>query len=339
MTDDFFDLGGHSLLAVRLAARIEERFGRSLALSDLLLGSTIEELAARIREPVGSRAGSPLIDLRVVGARPAARTSCIRSAAAFSAINDLARCLDGARAVLGLQAAGFEGEAEPETDLVRMASRYVDALRAEQPGRALHPGRMVDGGHRGFRDGQAARRGGPRRAAGRPDRLLGPRPAERPHGPLSDLESLAAFAADLARTAGRETWASLERLRGLDPESIRNGTFDQTILGREIAGEIGPDRLRRLHDVFRANRLALDGYQPRPYPGRVVLVQAESSRNHLDDRSTRGWNALALGGVTTHHLPGDHYTIMQRPAVERLAEILTGEIDRHEQTMGRIPLR
>ena len=47
--------------------------------------------------------------------------------------HDLARCFDGARPVLGLQAAGFEGEAEPETDLVRMASRYVDALRAAQP--------------------------------------------------------------------------------------------------------------------------------------------------------------------------------------------------------------
>ena len=67
VTDDFFDLGGHSLLAVRLAARIEEQFGRSLALSDLLLGSTIEELAARIREPVGSRTSSPLIDLGVSG--------------------------------------------------------------------------------------------------------------------------------------------------------------------------------------------------------------------------------------------------------------------------------
>ena len=49
VTDDFFDLGGHSLLAVRLAARIEEQFGRSLALSDLLKGSTIELLAARLR--------------------------------------------------------------------------------------------------------------------------------------------------------------------------------------------------------------------------------------------------------------------------------------------------
>ena len=55
VTDDFFDLGGHSLLAVRLAARIEERFGLSPALSDLLLGATIEDLAARLSEPAGSK--------------------------------------------------------------------------------------------------------------------------------------------------------------------------------------------------------------------------------------------------------------------------------------------
>ena len=53
-----------------------------------------------------------------------------------------------------------------------------------------------------------------------------PRNAPRPS---MNLTSLAGFAADLARTAGRDDWASLERLRGLDPESIRNGTFDQTI--------------------------------------------------------------------------------------------------------------
>ncbi len=133
VTDDFFDLGGHSLLAVRLAARIEERFGRSLALSDLLLGSTIEELAARIREPVGSRArlaarsisacsgpGRPLYLVHPIGG-------------GVLCYNDLARCLDGSVPVLGLQAAGLDGEAEPETDLVRMASRYVDALRALHP--------------------------------------------------------------------------------------------------------------------------------------------------------------------------------------------------------------
>ncbi len=46
-----------------------------------------------------------------------------------------------------------------------------------------------------------------------------------------------------------------------------------------------------------------------------------------------------LGGVTTHHLPGDHYTIMQRPTVENLAEILSGEIERLERIMGEVESR
>ena len=95
VTDDFFDLGGHSLLAVRLAARIEEQFGRSLALSDLLLGSTIEELAARIREPVGARGELRRWSISAPRGQAGRSTSCIRSAAASSAINALARCFDG----------------------------------------------------------------------------------------------------------------------------------------------------------------------------------------------------------------------------------------------------
>jgi thioesterase domain-containing protein/acyl carrier protein len=337
VTDGFFDLGGHSLLAVQLAARVEQWFGRALPLSDLLLGSTIEEIAARIRAPVTGGASSLLVDLRVTG--PGSPLYLVHPiGGGVLCYNSLARRLDGQRAVLGFQAAGFEGEAEPETDLVRMASRYVDALRAEHPEGPYILGGWSMGGIVAFEmAGQLA-------AAGHDAPLVilidcsVPVPRNASHT-VDDLESLTGFAADLARTAGRETRASLERLRSLGPESIRNGAFDQTILACEIAGEIGHDRMHRLHRIFRANRLALDSYQPRAYPGRVILVQAESIRNHLDDHSTRGWNALALGGITIHRLPGDHYTIMQPPAVERLAEILAGELERHEKTTERNPLR
>ena len=112
VTDDFFDSGGHSLLAVRLAARIEERFGRSLALSDLLKGSTIEVLAARLREPVDARRASSLVDLGASGpGRPLVLVHPIGGG--VLCYNTLARCFDGARDVLGLQAAGFrDGDGE-----------------------------------------------------------------------------------------------------------------------------------------------------------------------------------------------------------------------------------
>jgi thioesterase domain-containing protein len=156
---------------------------------------------------------------------------------------------------------------------------------------------------------------------------------------FDDHQILVDFAADLARTAGREYLASLEQLRGLDFEAMRNGSLARAIEGSEIGREIGAERLQRLHGVYRANRLALEAYEPGPYPGRAVLVRAGSSLGIFDDDAARGWNALVLGGVTTHHLPGDHYTIMQRPTVEKLAEILSGEIERLERTTGEFQSR
>ena len=242
------------------------------------------------------------------------------------------------RNVLGLEADGIEGEAAHETDLVRMASRYIEALRLERPRGPYLLGGWSMGGIVAF---EMARQ---LAAAGDEVPLVflidSPVPS-RGRFPRSfdDHEILVDFAADLARTAGRENLASLEQLRGLDFEAMRNGSLARAIEGSEIAREIGAERLQRLHDVYRANRLALEGYEPRPYPGRAVLIRAGSNLGIFDDDSAPGWNGLALGGVTTHHLPGDHYTIMQRPTVERLAEILSDEIERLERTTGEVQLR
>jgi thioesterase domain-containing protein len=103
---------------------------------------------------------------------------------------------------------------------------------------------------------------------------------------------------------------------------------------REIAGEIGPDRLRRLHGAFRANRQALNSYEPRPYPGSVVLVEGDSPRTWFELAPADGWRRLARGGVTTYRIPGDHYTIIQQPAVHQVAEIIAREIQ-HRQETGR----
>jgi thioesterase domain-containing protein len=337
VTDDFFDLGGHSLLAVRLAARIEERFGRSPALSDLLLGATIEDLAARLRGPTGSASRSLVVDLGSTGpGRPLVLIHPIGGG--VLCYNALARRLDGTRPVLGLQAPGFEDEEAPETDLVRMASRHVEALREK-----MHTGPYFLGGW-SMGGIVALEMAGQLAAAGHDVPLVLLIDCSIPgHGsrsrPLGESERLKAFAADLLRGSDRRTLERLEGVLALDPRSLRHGTIDLSSLGQELAREIGPDRLERLQDVFRANRSALDTYRPRTYRGRAVLVRAGSGRDGFRRGASRGWSSLVTGGFTTHRLAGDHYAIMQEPAVEGLARILAGEMDRLDHTAERVVTR
>ena len=171
VTDDFFDLGGHSLLAVRLAARIEHQLGTSLALSELLLGSTIEELAARLREPVRPHEASSLIHLGTSG--PGLPLFLVHPiGGGVFCYNALTRRLDGTRAVLGLQARGLDGDAEPEADLARMASRYVDAILAEYPQGPYLLGGWSMGGIVALEMAMQLSAAGARGTAGLPDRLL-----------------------------------------------------------------------------------------------------------------------------------------------------------------------
>jgi amino acid adenylation domain-containing protein len=330
VNDDFFDLGGHSLLAVRLAARIEERFARTIALSDLLLGATIEELAVRLRMPEERTESSLLIELRSAGAGPPL-VLVHPIGGGVLCYGALVRSLDGVGPVLGIQASGVEDDAEPETDVEQMASRYVNLVRARFPEGPYFLGGWSMGGVVAF---EMARQ---LTEAGQEVRLLFlidcavPRP-RRAFGPVEDEESVLAFATDLARTAGRDARAELKRLRRLDPKAKQNGTIDPAILGRELSAEIGPLRFRRLHGVFRANRSALDSYTPRPYRGRVALIESESGRSWFEQAPREGWRALALGGLTAYQVTGDHYTILQQPSVERIAEFLAREIHQPQPT-------
>ena len=65
--DNFFDLGGHSLLLIQAQTALNERLGRSLAVTDLFQFPTIGSLAAHV---AGARSGAP-----IVVALPAARTA------------------------------------------------------------------------------------------------------------------------------------------------------------------------------------------------------------------------------------------------------------------------
>src|SRR4029077_7715343 len=120
------------------------------------------------------------------------------------------------------------------------------------------------------------------------------RPASRPGGE----EIVAAFAADLARSSGVEIRLAPEHRRRHGPEDLPGWIEKVLASAPELGAEVGPERLRRLFEVFRANAQALADFTPRPDPGRLILFR--SAEGPARD-SKLGWGTLA-GDVTMHVL-------------------------------------
>jgi amino acid adenylation domain-containing protein len=352
VTDSFFELGGHSLLAIRLLAKVEEAFGRRLPLATLFLGPTVEEQAGWLRtpEPTGGK-WTPVVPLVSTGTK--APFFCVHPAGGIVyCFAPLARSLGDDRPFFALQSAGLDGETEPFQTIEEMAACYVAAIEAERPEGPYHLGGWSLGGLVAFEMARQLEARGkavatlalfdtrspspvgptvpaPLRAIAREVaalELLGP--ARAGANTDDDALVLAEFAGGLALEFGGDVPKLLAHLRALDPDERRAYLLAYFKLDEVYALETGPERVKRLWTVLRANLLAGAHYRPGPYRGRVVVYRAVQGVGRDDADPALGWRRLATGGVSAFDLPGDHAGILKPPAVSALAESLRTELRR-----------
>ena len=61
---------------------------------------------------------------------------------------------------------------------------------------------------------------------------------------------------------------------------------------------------------FCATSQAMIRYTPQPYLGRIIFFCADESMKQNQDPSL-SWAAVAAGSITTHNIPGNHYSIIE----------------------------
>ncbi|HEY5814693.1 MAG TPA: thioesterase domain-containing protein, partial [Terrimicrobiaceae bacterium] len=151
VTDNFFELGGHSLLAVRLFAKIERIFEKSLPLVSLFHGPTVEQLAEVVRSKRsklsevtpdeqcaqnGSSAfDSSLMTIQSCGSkRPLFLVpSGIGGEAGLVTLAKLVSPWGKERPVYALKPRGLDGRQKCHPSVNAMAADYIRAIRTIQP--------------------------------------------------------------------------------------------------------------------------------------------------------------------------------------------------------------
>jgi len=309
---DFFSLGGDSLSAVHLLLAIEQRWRRDLGLGALFAQPTVAALATRIAEPPASadHALGPVIALAT--AESASPPLFVVHPAGGIAWNyrTLARALQPARTVHGLQSPALDPRQAMPSSIEVMANDYVQRIAALQPQGAVHLLGWSVGG------------------------ILAQAMAVRLHEigrEVGELVLLDAYPSECWRAEPEpDAIAALRALlaiAGHDPDAHPELDSRERILaflrrGGSALGSL-PDVV--LDGVVRAvtgtNRLIRE-HQHRPFDGTLVHVRAGRDHQARPQLQSALWMAHARR-VQALELPFLHAELTGRDAVAQLAPWLS----------------
>jgi thioesterase domain-containing protein len=294
---DFFALGGDSFLAMHLRRKVAEAFGVTLPAHFMLehrtLGAMSEQLRAATSDARETEPSPPGLLVRLRQGAPDGRTLYLIQPAGGTVFSyaALAAALDPALTVYGVRASGLEPGEPVLPDVEAIAARYLEEIRGVQPRGPYLLGGHSAGGVIAF---ELARR---MIAAGEAvDALL-----------LLDAPALD----DLGEL----------KLDGTGDLLTGFSIFRETAAGaRALIDAMQTDE--RLRDVILQTCRAVCGYVARPLRVPLLFTRPRIERETPAPRSERYWLERCAGHYATWVVPGDHFSMLERPNVTSLARVV-----------------
>jgi amino acid adenylation domain-containing protein len=321
--ENFFELGGHSLMAVRLFAAMEKRFGKRLPLATLFQAPTIAQLAALLKDDSATE-WSSLVPIQPLGTRTP--FFCVHAVGGnVLEYYDLARHLGKDQPFYAFQSRGLDEAQQPHACIEDMAAHYVKELREFQPEGPYFIGGRSLGGTIAFEIARQLKAQGQEVGL---LALLDSYPVG--HAKLSGqhdssksevrhyLRKAGAHISNMRTLTLTEKFGYLIDKSQYLPIRIKSRIWRTIYRSYQSLGQEVPRALRIVEEF---NWLAAREYTPCFYDGQITLFWASKDLRAKFDL-LEGWQALALGGMEVHEVPGTHLDMIKEPHVEELAKKL-----------------
>ncbi|AFU01083.1 hybrid non-ribosomal peptide synthetase/type I polyketide synthase [Nocardia brasiliensis] len=293
-TDDFFRAGGDSHLAVVFRSRIKEALGVQISAHAFLQYRTFGALLDHLRPaPAPATAAAPVLITLQRGSPDRVPLYLIQAiGGTVYSYRDLVDCLGADRPVHAFRAYGIEpGEPVPAT-IAEAAARNVRALLAVHAG-----GPIVLGGHSsgGVLAHEMARQ---LLDLGQPVRLV----------VLLDTTTFTDARKYNLRNA-EDVLAAFESFRDTAPDAWRAFT---TAMNNDAD----------IRAVIVATNTAIREHEAATVATDLLYLRAAQTNEVFDPHPETEWRQLFSGRTTVRTVPGNHFTVLDRPHVTAVAQEL-----------------
>jgi thioesterase domain-containing protein/acyl carrier protein len=356
--DNFFNLGGHSLQAIRLASRIQDKFGFEVSVRDVFEAPTIARFTQRMNQTEDT--ADCHVEMLRAGSTKPVLFCAVGAGSVAGYFSPLAENMSPEQPFYGLKNPDFDEEGVKEQSVEELAELYVSSIRKIAPKGPYYLGGWSFGGVIAYEMAQQLVRAGetisllaildttlPGKQENLPpsfpDRML--KIVSRIPRELRVLRYAWPLIIGYGRDAaglifngirGRRNpsksdvtpreylawmWFDLHRQAALSAA----GAAVHKVSDRRLA-MIEEPNVRHILSVLKDKGNAMLKYEADPYPGHITLICGEDSVDTAD--STMGWGAVASEGVTTHLVPGNHNSFLLNPDVKEVARMLQSCIDK-----------